>query len=211
MIRTNRYLSVLLAVLLATSAIAPAGVAAQDDGDESFFDGLVTSDDNGAEPGLLERAIRAVADATNFDRQVAKYLGDDGNADQHASEFADEFNTNNQTILAYTNERLNASTSYDVIRLEFHDQSGNEAVRYLVATVNTTTAEYETAQVVANTSRPVDHTVSADWYVSRNAAPELETFIAEYAEPGENVTTGYRLNMLRKYGSGINGTLWGGR
>lgn len=207
----TRHIAVVLAVLLAVSATAPAGVTAQDNtNDEGFFDGLVTSDDDDGDRSLVDRARDLVASVINPGRTIDKYLGDQGEASEHADAFQAEFNDNNETLFAYANERLNASTSYDVLRLEFHDRSGGGETRYLVATVNTTTATYESAEIVANTSRPVDHTVSADWYVSRHAAGELEQFVAEYADPGEDLGAAYRANMLRKYGRGINGTLWGG-
>lgn len=197
-------------MLLVATAVAPAGVAAQDEDNESFFDGLVAEDGTAEDAPLWERVFRRVLNAVSVDRTVERTFGDSGNASEHAAAFQNEFNANNDTIVAYANERLNATTTIDVIKIEFQDKTGGNATVYLVSSVDTGNESFTSARIVNSTDRPVDHSVTADWYVSRHATAELDSFISEYAEPGEDIGTAYRLNMLRKYGSGINGTLWGG-
>jgi len=76
--------------------------------------------------------------------------------------------------------------------------------RYVVA--NASNGNWSNSRVLTPsefnaTNRTQDQYVSLDWYQSRNAAPELEAFVEEYAEPNENLSTGYRAKLLAKYGA----------
>ncbi len=194
--------ALLLAVMLVIAsvggaAVAPAGVAAQED-DGSFFDGLVSE-----EGGSFGAWV--AAQTSGFSRWYASTFGDDeGNATEHANAFAEEFNRENATIEAYANERLTADTDHDVFAVYFHDQEGNNVTRYVVA--NASNGNWSNSRVLTPsefnaTNRTQDQYVSLDWYQSRNAEPELDAFVEEYAEPNENLSTGYRAKMLAKYGA----------
>ncbi len=194
------------AILLATmlviasvggAAVAPAGVAAQED-DGSFFDGLVSEEGGSLGAWIAEQT-------GGFSRWYASTFGDDdGNATEYANSFAEEFNRENETIEAYANQRLEADDQHDVFAVHFHDQEGNNVTRYMVA--NASNGNWSNARVLTPsefnaTNRTQDQYVSLDWYQSRNAGPELEVFVEEYAEPNENLSTGYRAKMLAKYGA----------
>jgi len=179
------------------AAVAPATVAADED-DGSFFDGLVSE-----EGGSLGAWI--ASGTSGFSRWYASTFGDDdGNATEYAEDFAEAYNAENETIEAYANERLEADDNHDVFAVHFHDRDGNNVTRYVVA--NASNGNWSNSRVLTptefnETNRTQDQSVSLDWYQSRNAAPELEAFVEEYAEPKENLSTGYRAKMLAKYGA----------
>ncbi len=179
------------------AAVAPAGVAAQED-DGSFFDGLVSEEGGSFGAWVAEQT-------GGFSRWYASTFGDDeGNATEYANSFAEEFNRENETIEAFANQRLEADDQHDVFAVYFHDQEGNNVTRYVVA--NASNGNWSNARVLTPsefnaTNRTQDQYVTLDWYQSRNAAPELEVFVEEYAEPNENLSTGYRAKLLAKYGA----------
>ena len=204
--RTTR---VILAVCLATSALAGVVVAQADTEDMTYIEQLQTPGDQGSDgflPSLAEIAPTASQYLTAGNRFWEARVGDADTetATMYATNFQQTFNDHNETLVAYANQRMTASTSYDVIRLEFHDLDGTEATRYLVADV--TNSSYQSARVVNSTSRSVDGTITADWYVSRHATPELEAFITDYADPGENVSLSWWASTATQYGSGWNST-----
>jgi hypothetical protein len=193
--------SLLLSVMLITAmvggaAVAPANVAAQED-DGSFFDGLVSG-----EGGI---GAWLASQTGGFSRWFASTFGDDeGNATEHADAFAEEFNAENATIEAYANQRLNADDQHDVFAVYFHDRDGGNVTRYVVA--NASNGNWSNSRVLTPaefnaTNRTQDQYVSLDWYQSEAAGDELDEFVEEYAEPYENLSTGYRAKILAKYGA----------
>ncbi|WP_324662406.1 hypothetical protein [Haloarcula sediminis] len=191
--------SLLLVAVLMTAAVSPA--AAQSD-DGPFFDGLVAEDDSG---GFWQGVGTQIAEATgSISRWAEARTGDDdADANEHAREFAREYNAHNETIEAYANDRLTADTDHDVFALNFTDRDDGNATVYLVSTVsdgNYTESEVLDEAAFDKRNRTVDQTVSFDWYQSRNAEDELETFVDDYAEPNEDITNSYRAKMLAKYG-----------
>lgn len=210
----KRTISILLALLMATSALSGVVVAQSDSEDMSHFDQLRTPGDQGS-PGVLpsnaaEEATQAVSKAlTTGNRLFEKYVGNAGdeNATQYADDFQQSFNSNNQTLIEYANSRMNASADREVIAIEFTDVNGNTDTRYLVSTVDN--ESYQSAKIVESTDRSVDENISADWYVSRHASDELDSFISTYAEPDEDFSNSYYTTMVAKYGGGLNGSLWG--
>lgn len=205
----HRLTHVILAVCLATSALAGVVVAQDDTEDMTYIEQLQTPGDQGDEgflPSLSDLAPMASEYLTAGNRFWESRVGDADSetATMYATNFQQTFNDHNETLVDYANHRMDASTSYDVIRLEFHDLDGTEATRYLVADVTNST--YESARIVNSTSRRVDGTVSADWYVSRHATPELEAFITDYAAPGQNVSLSWWAATAAQYGSGWNTT-----
>jgi hypothetical protein len=205
----HRITRVILALLVATSALAGVVVAQDDTEDMTYLEQLQTPGDQGSDgflPSLAEIAPQASQYLTAGNRFWEARVGDADTetATMYATTFQQTFNDHNDTLVAYANQRMTASTSYDVIRLEFHDLDGSEATRYLVADVTNST--YESARVVNSTTRDVDGTVSADWYVSRHATPELAAFITDYAAPDANVSLTWWTTTAAQYGSGWNTT-----
>ncbi len=181
------------------AAIAPAAVTAQEEeDDDSFFDGLVSE-----EGGSLGAWI--ASGTSGFSKWWAKTFGDDeGNATEYADDFAETYNAENATIEAYANERLGADDNHDVFAVHFHDRDGHNVTRYVVA--NASNGNWSNSRVLTpsefnETNRTQDQYVSLDWYQSLSAADELDAFVEEYAEPNENLSTGYRAKLLAKYGA----------
>jgi hypothetical protein len=201
----NRTLTVLLAVLVATSALTGV-VVAQSSEDTSFVDKLVEPGDQGTDGILADAALAAARLSSTPDRVIADWFGDEGNATQYAQNFKQTFNANNQTITKYTNERINASTSLDVLAVTFSDKSGHESTVFLVA--NASTNQYQNVRVVNDTTRTVDENLTADWYLSRNAASELDAFVTDYADPGEDLSNSYKVSMVAQYGGSVSGSIW---
>lgn len=193
-----------LALLVVTAAIGAGsvGVAAQEDDDGAFFDGLIADDDDG---GLLEGAGVWLAGATSgISRTVAAYTGDENTASSYASDFEAQFNEHNESLENFANERLTADTNHDVFVLYFHDQNDGNVSRYVVSDVEDgswTSARVLNQSEFEATNRTADQWVSLDWYQSRNAADELAEFVQEHAEPNEDLSTSDKAAYLAKYGA----------
>lgn len=206
--------TILVAALLVAAAVAPAPASAQSDDD--FWGNLGDGEDDGS---LAVAAAEKIAATTSFmARQAAtlgEFFGEDesGSASEYATDFQRTFNSNNGTLESYVNQRVTADTGHDVYRVYFNDKEGGNVTRYVVSTVengNFTNARMVNQTTFDSLNRSVDYTVRADWYVSRNAADELDAFITEYAEPNKDLTSSYVAKKKAKYGSGLESGLWGG-
>jgi len=204
--RRQTVLSIVFAALLVSSVVASPALADESGGEESFFDGLVDSE---TAVGLGQQAASVVAEATSWAaRTKAKVFNDNaGNATKYASEFTDSFNEQNETIQSYANARLDATADYDVFAVHFHDRSEGNVTRYVVADVSN--GNYSNTRAVSELpmNRGVDHHVSLDWYQSKHASDELESFVDDYAAKEKDVSAGYRAKMLAKYGA-PDSSLW---
>ncbi|WP_049980257.1 hypothetical protein [Halolamina rubra] len=192
-----------VALLVVTAAIGAGsmGVAAQSD-DGAFFDGLIADDDD---QGILEEVGIWVAGATSgASRTYAAYLGDGANASTYAEEFTTAFNEHNASLEAFASERLTADTNHDVFAVHFHDREEGNVTRYVVSDVENgswTNARVLTPAEFDTTNRSADQWVSLDWYQSRAAGDELETFVEDQAEPNEDLSPGDKAAYLAKYGA----------
>jgi len=196
-----RRLFVALLVVTAFVGAGSAGVAAQSD-DGAFFDGLIADDDD---QGILEEVGIWVAGATSgASRTYAAYLGDEANATTYAEDFTNTFNEHNASLETFVSERLTADTNHDVFAVYFHDREDGNVTRYVVSDVENgswTNARVLTPAEFDATNRTVDQWVSLDWYQSRAAGDELETFVDEHAEPNEDFSPGDKAAYLAKYGA----------
>lgn len=207
---TQRTLAVILAVLVAMTLVPAPAAAGHAAGDDSFLDDFVDSDGE----TVVEEALRIAASAPG---KVAKLQSrlfdrDDGDASEHAADFQTEFNTHNESTTAWVNDHVDADSDRDVFELVFADRDGNSATVYLVADV--TDGDYANARVVDQETfdglnRTVDHTVEADWFLSRHAASEFETFHSDFVDEDENLTRTYKAKMVSKYGDSVESDLWG--
>jgi len=196
-----RRLFVALLVVTAFVGAGSMGVAAQSD-DGAFFDGLIADDDD---QGILEEVGIWVAGATSgASRTYAAYLGDEANATTYAEDFTTAFNEHNESLEAFASERLTADTNHDVFAVHFHDREDGNVTRYVVSDVDNgswTNARVLTPTEFDATNRTADQWVSLDWYQSRAAGDELETFVDEHAEPNEDLSPGDKAAYLAKYGA----------
>ncbi len=134
----------------------------------------------------------------------AAYLGDEANATTYAEDFTNTFNEHNASLETFVSERLTADTNHDVFAVYFHDREDGNVTRYVVSDVENgswTNARVLTPAEFDATNRTVDQWVSLDWYQSRAAGDELETFVDEHAEPNEDFSPGDKAAYLAKYGA----------
>jgi len=182
-----------VAVLLLGTVVVPGAVGAQTDesdaADELFADeGSLLEYARGLAAGLQER-VTAIVSGT---------LGDQPDGDTLADEATTAFNERAGDFQAYANQHTNASTDYDVIAVEFH-QDDDTATRYVVATVSN--SSYEDVAMMSSTNRSVDQTCTLRESAARNAADEIATFHTRFVTSGQGMTTKYMSRMAAKYGS----------
>lgn len=156
-------------------------------------------------------SISQVAKKTGgISRTVADLTSEPGHANEYADEFQETFNVNAETLRRYANNRLNTSDVVAAIR--FADRQGDHSKRYLVVSADESTDDLEEARVVGpkhfkDLDRPVDRHVAVDWYLSRNAAVELETFVDKFADRNRGPSQAYLAKTAAKYGDSIEGDL----
>lgn len=200
---SHRVTTLFAAVLLVLASVGGAGVVTADE-DGSFFDDLVSDD---GEEGYLASAGIWLAKATGgVSRYWAAYVadGDAADAETYAEDFTSTFNANNETIAQYANQRLTADTDHDVFAVYFHDREDGNVTRYVVSDVENgswSNVTVLTPDEFDDRNRTSDHYVSLDWYQSRNADAEVETFVEEYAEDETDLSATYKGELLGTYGA----------
>lgn len=207
-------LAVVMAVLTLTAAIGmtavvPANAQTDDTGEDSVVDALFHDEDEDGDTGGLQ-AIIGFANGV-----MAKYnpLADrpeQASADEYVGNVRSTFNSNNQTLMNWTNARATADGNADVVRMKFTDEDGNSEYLFVVADVNATTGNYTSAKAMnltefKSSGREYDMTYRLSPYASRNANAELETFISEYAAPGEDLNQSYLAEMAGEYRGEVSG------
>lgn len=171
-------------VVLAGVATAPGPVAAEESGiladltDSvgSFVDGLL-----GAARGEFNRFMDEPADR---------------DAAEAANDLQAEYNASSSAIESWVNERTTASADEDVLEIELDIGDGTGTL-YLVADV--AGSSYENSSLVDSTTRTVDETCELDDAAARNAPDELETFIEEFVDEDQDVSTGFLARLDRQY------------
>lgn len=204
---TLAILALAAAVVIASTAFAAAPVQAQSDEDTSVVDALFSDDEDDTDTWeLIKSAASGLVDKYSplADRP------EEADAAEYGERLQTEFNQNSGVLMNWTNSRTTASTDMDVVRLKLTDKSGNTAYWFVVADVNSTTGNYTNERMMNATEfrdldRDVDTTYRLSPYASRNAAAELETFVDEYAEPGENVTQSYLAHLAGEYKGEVEG------
>lgn len=137
---------------------------------------------------------------------VATGIVSDTGAETAADDFQSTFNSHNETIEAWVNDRTNASTDRDVVALTFRE-SGSGTTVYLVATVNN--SSYQDSHVVDSTDRSVDESCTLEAAAARNADSETQRFHDEFAEPDTDLTDAYVRQMAGRYGGKVDCTIGG--
>lgn len=180
----KRSLAVVLLISLVATAAAP-GVAAADE--SSVFDRV--TDAVGTFYEALFGAVRG---------EIARKFGEpaDRDAAQAADDLQAEYNASSDTLEAWVNARTEATTAENVLELELDIDDGETTI-YLVADVND--SDYENSSIVDSTDREVDERCELEDAAARNAADELETFVDEFAEDDEDVSTAFLSRLERQY------------
>ncbi|MEF8856880.1 MAG: hypothetical protein V5A16_05600 [Haloplanus sp.] len=207
---THTTLAVLLVVALVAGAAAPAAATHNDDSDDnSAFDALFGGEDD--EGGLATAAsvangvrgfVEGGVQRTRW--KLPLFAPETSSAAESANATMAEFNDHSADYVAYANAR-NVSGG-EVVAITF-EQNGETETIYLVANYNHSSDEYESAEMVADTDRSVDETVTLDDMAAENAPDELDRFHSEFAEPNEDVTPRYTGEMASKYRSDVSSSL----
>jgi len=193
-----RLLTVLLAALLVSAAVAPVATAQSDEG---VLEDLVDDEDDGTDwsavaAAALERAswrVSQVSIGGPSDESLAK---------QDRGELQHNFNAHNETIEAYVNDRFGGNHSdWNVIAIH-HVRGDAEVTQYLVADVNN--SSFVNSRMVNSTGRTVDKEVTLSAMASDNARDELQTFYNDYAEPNETVDDSYVDQLAAKYAGNVD-------
>jgi hypothetical protein len=113
------------------------------------------------------------------------------------------YNSNNASIERWTSSRTNVSDNR-TIEVAWH--IGDEtATRYVL--VNASNGSISSSRMVASTNRTVGETVDLCGYAVEKSPSELERFVTDYAEPGEDVDASYLGRMKGAYGDDVETTL----
>ncbi|QZP37073.1 hypothetical protein [Halobaculum magnesiiphilum] len=193
--RTHRAAALVIAILLATAAIAPTATVAQsDDEDDGLVGDLLDGEDDGTD--WSERVRGAVTGFVN--RVTADTSGTD--AATAAADFQAEFNANNATLQSYANNRSTAGTDFDVLAVTFDVDDESETV-YLVADV--ADGDYQNATIVDATDRTVDEECALEDHAATNADDEVANFTEEFASTNDSSTDRYLGRLAAEYGGAV--------
>lgn len=145
-------------------------------------------------------------------RSVVDMTTEPGHVQEYADAFQKTFNQNTDTLLRYANDWLRADHRTIVVALRFTDRHENEALRFLIAQGDEAAGDWTAARIVGperfyKMDQTIDRHVSADWYLSRNATAELQTFIQQYARPTKEPPERYIDKIAAKYSNSRNSDL----
>jgi hypothetical protein len=165
------------------------------------------------EPSMLDQVTDATDDAfwEGLQGRIAGWLnarwnyatGEQVSATEACGDLQSTFNANNRTIQSYVNERTNASTDADVLELTCAPREDETATVYLTADV-TANDTYANASMVDSTDRTVDASCRLEEDAAVNAADELETFVEEFADPGEDLSADFRKRLVSQYAGDVH-------
>lgn len=209
--KTLRYLAVaMLAALVITSALSVgAGVAAAQDGetdDGGLLDALFGDDDSESETDSDESGLLSWSSASTlwesykgtaagtFER--FSQWGTEADAQRAADDVQTFVNSHNETIEQYINSRTTASEEFDVVAIEFRDDSGSDT-RYLVADVSS--GNYTNGRMVDSTERSVDETCELEDQAVANARDELDSVFETYIKSDDDVDAGKLAELNGQY------------
>lgn len=212
----KRLAALFAAVLLVSAAIAAPPVAAQSD------DAGVVEELFGSSAGSVVEQVTSdpigfaetiSAAAGGWASSNSPFSGADRTPSECASDIKTEINDNSATYETYINDRVNASTDRDVVRvectLETRDGLSTDVVTetiYLTADVNTSDDSYENISAVDTTDRTVDHTVTLSGAATTDGPDDLVEFREEYAEENETPPQQYQARIGGKYSGDVTGT-----
>lgn len=190
-------------VVLVLAAPGPAvaqsdeGVSVDDFTEDQSVAAAVLDGIGGFVSGLTSRLRHSVSEAVGEDHtDLEATVGD-------ATSY---YNDRSTAFEGWANERVDADTSRDVVKLTFEDE-GETETRYLVADVNN--SEYQNSEIVTSTDRSVDETCTVSGLAAQNADAELETFYDEFVSRGESISAGYASRMKGQYDDDVDCSLLG--
>lgn len=200
----TKTLSVLLAVCMVTAAVGPAVAQTEDDG--GLFDGL-TGDEDMTLSDRLDAANGAIAGWVDRLTYQARTLADDRDesqrADDYATDLAETYNSNNDTLETWVNARFSGNASdWNVVKVTLKQEDAT-ATRYLVADVDNTTGNFTDSKMVNSTTRTTDAELTLEANAASNAADELQTFVHDYAAKDKTPGRTYLSRMAQQYAGNV--------
>lgn len=177
--------------LLLGAAAAP--MAAAQEKDDQFLDGLFEEDASKLDyiPAFLS-GLRAKWDHFTADGSPSVV------AEKNAT--MDFFNNNSEEFENYTNSRVSASTSEDVLQITL-DGEDNSTTFYVVTDVEN--SSYNNTRMVDSTTRNADHSCTLHEQSAVNAEEELREFHGDFVVPNDSPTRSYLITKRVEY-SGDN-------
>lgn len=216
MIRTHPTRRLAILGVLAALAVGTLGVSPAVAQTDSVPDPFATIDTDGDQNDSVVTDALETAEwarslvSVSVDRvryTIHKVTGDTRSASAIASDVSTYVNQRSGTIRQYANAHMangTDKTNYDVIAVQFSDANGNTAVRYAVATVNTSNASYSTFEVVSNTTRTVDMCLQLGEYASAEAKGTVTDLYTQYVATNSTIPEGERRQLTAKYGPQID-------
>lgn len=205
---SRQWLSIIVgAMVLSQMAVAPA--AAQSD--ESVWGSMGETVCNPADENVstldcfraANSGILSIGARVQYKAAGASPLTDDEpQVQSYADALQETYNTNNQTLETYVNDRFDGNASeHNVITLEFK-AGGDTATRHLVADADNST--FSNSSVVNTTDRAVDHTVTFHDFAASDAGDELQRFVDEYASEDKDIDAPLVNRLANRYGGDVD-------
>lgn len=197
MTSNRRIITIALAALLLVGAAAPAVAAQESSEDED--DGILPSLEE--IEGYLDGALDRFSNGVQNDR-VMKTLGlaeDETTASDSADELDTFVDDHEPAITAYANDHVADEVDLrqsDVVQV--HLQSSNEQRTVFVTASVADNGSVESIDVVNQTDRSADLTLTLDEYATRELPDELEDANEAYLEP-DREPTALRSSLLTEY------------
>lgn len=215
-------------ILVAATAIVPAGVAADsDDSGDPIDDWLTQVNDanNDTEPGIIDRITSfappgLVQAAAVLDGQAARFYGNanpfadtPSNAEQ-AEAFEEAWEANNATFEREINDRTNVSKSYDThVVIVAHEDGGDAVPVYVLGDVDNGTVS-NTRVLSQSEFNETDREVDYLWVVDGDAQenlPQLVNNVASRILSGKSMGKNYQAKLGGRYCSGVTGAVTSGK
>lgn len=182
-------------------AVGPTGIVAAGPGD--ILDDVDPEDDCAdARIETLCKGTDVVSGLLDRGSDFVAGLRDDTAAADAASDFQTTYNDNAATLQAWINARTTASTDADTLEVAVELDGTSETV-YVLGDVNATTGDYENARVVETTDRDPDGSCTLSANAARNLDNETETFVDEFAAPGDDLTRNHMRDLAGRYGGNV--------
>lgn len=208
--QTTKATALGIAVLLVLASMS-APVAANPIGD------IFGEDDSEEDDSLLPDVDTILGAVEGLQARATSWIDRTRGAAPESTEVAvdvtDRFNSNSDAILGYVNERSEADSDSRITKLTFV-LDGEETDRYLVTEINSTEGNYTDLVMLSSgeysdrglDESDVDEEVRLEDGAAQNADEELETFLDEYVETGEDPSSGYLSRLGAQYAGSVDAT-----
>lgn len=204
---------VLLTAALTGAAVAPAA-ASHDGGETDTLSDLFTTSDDGF-VATTKAVAKGLGERFGYGAASLNPFADKTSAGEYANDTTTVVNQNSGELVQHANQRdvagwfahySDRSNGVDVVEITFTGEDDTTTKRYLVAQYNSTSDQYDSVEMVSDTTHSVDETATLEPRASANAADDIETFLDEY-QPSDDVKKSYRRGMAAKYSGAVESPL----